>query len=417
MNRPAEAMPRGSARSTVLDVIRAAGTISRIGIVEITGLTGATISIVVRRLIDDGLVIETGKTKSTGGKPRVLLQLNQTARYAVGVHLDRSSLTYVLTNLGGGVVARMSRAGVGVEDPPTVVARMASQVQALIDGVGVARSRVLGLGLVSPGPLTPLSGMPITPPSMRHWEDFPLDRALEKAVGLPVVLDNDATAAALGEFWSGGVGSATTFAAVFMSTGIGAGLIVNGGAYRGLSGNAGEIGHICIDLNGAECWCGAHGCTETVAGPVAVVAAARADPTIAHEVGFDKKQGRRRTSIASDFAAIARVARRDDSAARDLLKTSARYLAIATRTLVNIMDLDRIVLTGSSLAVAGSVYLPVIQEELDKPFFARASHAVTVQLSRSATTAAAIGAAAMVLQSELVPLRRGLRLPENSVGF
>jgi len=151
-------MPHATTRSAVLDLIRATGTISRVGLISATGLTGATISTVVRRLINDGLVLETGRAESTGGKPRVLLQLNQSSRFAVGVHLDHSGISYVLTNLGGTVVARMSRAGIGVDDPPVVVARMARQVHALIEGVGIERSRVLGLGLVSPGPLTPSSG-------------------------------------------------------------------------------------------------------------------------------------------------------------------------------------------------------------------------------------------------------------------
>jgi len=397
----------------VLDVIRAAGTISRVGLIQTTGLTGATISTVVRRLIDDGLVIETGRAESTGGKPRVLLALNQPSRFAVGVHLDHSGIAYVLTNLGGAVVARMSRAGAGVADPPVVVARMAREVDALIEGVGVDRSRVLGLGLVSPGPLTPASGMRLTPPSMRHWEDFPLDRTLQEAVRLPVVLDNDATASALGERWSGGVGAAATFAAVYMGTGIGAGLLVNGNAYRGTSGNAGEIGHICLDVDGPECWCGARGCTEALAGPAAVVAAARGDAAIAEATGLDRPADHARSSVVADFAAVARAARSGDAGARDLLERSARYLAVATRTLANVMDLELIVLTGPGLAVAGSIYLPVIQAELDRSFFARASHSITVQLSRSAATACAIGAAAMVLQSELAPLRQGLRLPDN----
>jgi predicted NBD/HSP70 family sugar kinase len=394
-------------------VIRAAGTISRVGLINATGFTGATISTVVRRLIDDGLVVETGRAESTGGKRRVLLQLNQSSRYAVGVHLDHAGLTYVLTNLGGSVVARMSRAGAGAEDPPTVVARMASEVDALIDGVGVKRERVLGLGLVSPGPLSPTSGMRLTPPLMRHWEDFPLDRALQEATGLPVVSDNDATAAALGEHWSGGVGGAATFAALYMGTGIGAGLLVDGMTYRGASGNAGEIGHSCLDVEGPECWCGARGCVEALAGPSAVVAAARADEGLARAAGLDGGSGRRLTSVTADFAAVTRAARRGEQGARALLDRSARYLAVAARTLANIMDLELLVLTGPSLAIAGSVYLPVVREELDRAFFSRAAHPVAVRLSRSAATAPAIGAAAMVLQSELVPLRQGLRLPEN----
>jgi predicted NBD/HSP70 family sugar kinase len=392
-------------------VIRAAGTISRVGLVKATGFTGATISTVVRRLIVDGLVLETGRAESTGGKRRVLLQLNQSSRFAVGVHLDHAGITYVLTNLGGSVVARMSRAGVGTDDPPVVVARIATEVDALIDGAGIDRSRILGLGLVAPGPLNQTGGMPLTPPAMRHWEHFPLDRELSAASGLPVVLDNDATAAALGEHWSGDVGGTATFAAIYMGTGIGAGLMVNGVTYRGAGGNAGEIGHISLDIDGPDCWCGARGCTEQLAGPGAVVAAARADADLARAAGLTDTEERPRR--VADFAAVTRAALRGDARARALLERSARYLAVAARTLANVMDLEQLVLTGPSLAIAGSIYLPVVQEELDRAFFSRATHSVTVRLSRSAATAPAIGAAALVLQSELVPLREGLRLPGN----
>ncbi|MDT0344245.1 ROK family transcriptional regulator [Streptomyces litchfieldiae] len=411
MSGPAGATPHASSRAAVLDVIRAAGTISRVGLVKATGFTGATISTVVRRLIDDGLVLETGRAESTGGKRRVLLQLNQSSRFAVGVHLDHAGITYVLTNLGGSVIARMSRAGVGTDDPPVVVARIATEVDALIDGAGIDRSRILGLGLVAPGPLNQTGGMPLYPPAIRHWKNFPLDRELGSAVGLPVILDNDATAAALGEHWSGDVGGTATFAAIYMGTGIGAGLMVNGVTYRGAGGNAGEIGHICLDIEGPACWCGARGCTEQLAGPGAVVSAARADAELARSAGLTDTEERPRR--VADFAAVTRAALRGDPRARALLERSARYLAVAARTLANVMDLEQLVLTGPSLAIAGSIYLPVVQDELDRSFFSRATHSVTVRLSLSAATAPAIGAAALVLQSELVPLREGLRLPGN----
>lgn len=396
----------------MLDVIRAAGTISRVGLIQATGFTGATISTVVRRLIDDGLVREIGRAESTGGKPRVLLRLDHTSRYAVGVQLDHAGITYVLTDLAGSVVSRIARPGAGTADPPTVVARMAREVHSLIDGAGVDPARVLGIGLVSPGPLTPASGMGLTPPLMRHWEDFPLDQALSEAARLPVVLDNDATAAALGEHWSGVVGTSRTFAAVYMGgTGIGTGLMIDGVVYRGASGNAGEIGHICLDVAGPPCWCGARGCTEALAGPAAVVAEARADRRLTRAAGLSKADDQQR--IAADFAALTRAARRGDSTARGLLERSARYLAVAARTLANIMDLELLVLTGPSLGSAGSIYLPVVRDELDRSFFARATHPIDVQLSTSAAAAPAIGAATLVLQTELVPLREGLRLPER----
>ncbi|MFC5288752.1 ROK family protein [Actinokineospora guangxiensis] len=407
MSGPARPTSHASSKAAVLDVIRAAGTISRVGLITATGLTGATISTVVRGLIEDGLVVETGRAESTGGKRRVLLQLDHSSRYAVGVHLDHAGITYVLTNLGGSVVGRISRPGAGAAKPADVVARMAGEVAALVGSVGIDRERVLGIGLVSPGPLSAATGMALPPPTMRQWSDFPVDAALGQATGLPVLLDNDATAAALGEHWSGGVDNAATVAAIYMGTGIGSGLLVNGIAYRGASGNAGEVGHICLDPDGPQCWCGARGCLEALAGPAAVVAEARSDRALAKTSGL---AGRRTRSVAADFAAVSRAARKGEAAAVALLERSARYLAVATRTLANIMDLEVVVLTGPSFAIAGAIYAPILQEELDRAFFSRANHAVRVRLSASAATASAIGAAAMVLQSELVPLHHGLRL-------
>jgi predicted NBD/HSP70 family sugar kinase len=402
-----------SSKAAVLDLIRAAGTISRVGLINATGLTGGTISTVVRNLIDEGLVVEIGLAESTGGKRRVLLQLEHSARYAVGVHLDHANITYVLVNLGGSVVARISRSSTGIEDPSLVVTRITREVDSLIDSVGVERDRVLGLGLVSPGPLAPTAKMRLTPPAMRRWEDFAFDRALEKSTGLPVVVDNDATAAALGEHWSGSVGATSTFATLYMGTGIGAGILLNGIPYRGPSGNAGEIGHSCLDINGPDCWCGAKGCLEAVAGPAAVVSQARADRGLARAAGLTGGTSKARTPVAADFAAISRAARRGDKRASALLQQSARYVGAAARGLANVVDLEVLVLTGASFAIAGSAYLPVVRAELDQAFFARTAHSIEVRLSNTAATAPAVGAAAIVLQSELAPLRERVPLPEN----
>ncbi|MEU7474763.1 ROK family transcriptional regulator [Lentzea sp. NPDC042327] len=417
MSGPVRGTPHASSKAAVLDVIRAAGTISRVGLINATGLTGATISTAVRKLLDEGLVAETGHAESTGGKRRVLLQLNPTSRFALGVHLDHSGITYVLTDLAGGVVARITKPGAGTRAPAEVVDRMAAEAKTLIASVGVDHDRVLGLGLVSPGPLGARTTAAIAPPVMRRWAGYPVDRELAAAAGLPVVVDNDATAAALGEHWSRGMGSASTSAALYMGTGIGAGLVIGGITYRGTSGNAGEIGHVCLDVDGPECWCGARGCVEVLAGPEAVVAAARADRALAERIGLTGDPGadgdRAPASPAAGFAAVGRAARRGDPAALALLERSARYIAVAARTLANVMDVEFVVLTGPSFAIAGSVYLPVVREELARSFYARGAHPVDVRLSHTAATAPAIGAAAMVLQSELVPLHAPQRLPED----
>ncbi|GEA89469.1 ROK family transcriptional regulator [Cellulomonas cellasea] len=400
-------MAHTSSRAAILDVIRAAGTISRVELTRATGLTGATISTVVRRLMNDGLVVEAGRAESTGGKPRMLLQLDPSARFAVGVHLDHAGITYVLANLGGAVVARWRKPGAGADDPREVVARIAAEIDGMITRVGIDRTRVLGLGVVSPGPITASVGMVLTPPNMRRWADFPLGDALEDAVGVPVLLDNDATAAAIGEYWAGGIETTSAFAAFYMGTGIGAGILVNGTVYRGASSNAGEVGHICVDIDGPECWCGSRGCVEALAGPAAVVAQAQAR-------GLDLGGADR--PVSAQFAAVARAALSGDPVAAEILARSARYLGVAAQTLANVMDLELVVLTGPAFALAGSLYLPAVQEQLSRSFFARASHPVRVTISTNAPEAAAVGAAALVLQSELAPRHSGVRLPPEVAG-
>jgi predicted NBD/HSP70 family sugar kinase len=406
VSSPSMGMTHATSRSAILDVIRAAGTISRVELVRATGLTGATVSTVVRRLINDGLVVEVGRAESTGGKPRMLLRLDPDARFAVGVHLDHAGITYVVANLGGAIVARWRKPGTGADAPREVVERISSEVERMIERTGIDRTRLLGLGVVSPGPLRRDSGMVLTPPMMERWAAYPLGAELERVVGVPVLVDNDATAAAIGEYWSGGVETASAFAALYMGTGIGSGILVNGTVYRGSSSNAGEVGHICVDIDGPLCWCGARGCIEALAGPAAVAARAR-------EEGFPLVGAVGVRGVAEDFGRIARAAMRGDPHAIDLLVRSARYLAVGAQTLANIMDLDLIVLTGPSLAVAGSFYLPVVQERLDRSFFARGSHPVRVTISANASEAAAVGAAALVLQSELAPRTVGLRMPAD----
>jgi predicted NBD/HSP70 family sugar kinase len=401
--RRSGAAGHANARAAVIDVLRAADTISRTEIGAATGLTPATVSGEVRRLIDDGIVAEVGRAPSNGGTPRRLLRLVPGSRFAVGVHLDHDGVTYALADLGGDVVARRRVPGVGTSAPEDVVAGIAAQVRDLVREAGVDPVAVLGLGVASPGPLT-ASGLVMSRPALHRWVDYPLVDRLSTVSGLPVVVDNDATAAAVGEHWVGGAVGSAAVCALYMATGIGSGTVVDGVPYRGASSNAGEIGHVCVDLTGPECWCGARGCVEAVAGPAAVVAAARAR-------GVDL--GPTGRPATEDFATLARAALRGDAVASSLLTFSAQYMAVAAQTLATVMDLDQIVLTGPAFGEAGSLYLPVVAEHLQRTFFARGSHELQVRISGSAHEAAAIGAAALVLQSELAPRPSAVRMPSE----
>ncbi|GGN63442.1 sugar kinase [Actinoplanes lobatus] len=433
---------RPAARESILDAIRASEPLSRVELAAITGLTEAAVSMTVRRLLDEGLVVETGRAP-TGGKPRTLLRLDPAARLAVGVHLDRDVTTFVLTGQTGGVISRLARPA----PPGDLLPHLADGIGTLLAASGVVRARCLGLGVVWPGPRngnvrrTPGADIPAAegrvpglpdishfsgpgapsvslstealphasddaarlrgwdaPPHLRGWDADELGRQLAEENGWPVLVENDATAAAVGEYWVARVGPEQAFAALYMGSGIGAGIVVEGRAMRGGHGAAGEFGHVCVQVDGPECWCGSRGCLEVLAGPRTVVAAARADGTAAAEAGLGQSAPR---SVTADFAAVARAARAGAPRCLALLEDSARYVAAAAESVVNLLDIDLVVLTGPGFAAASFVYGPAIMRRVQPADHRTWHRSATVTVSLAAATASATGAAALVLQSHL----------------
>jgi predicted NBD/HSP70 family sugar kinase len=388
---------RPKTRGMVLDHIRAARAISRVELAAATGLTAPTISEVVRELIADGLVVEAGRGVSTGGKPPVLVQLNPHARYSVGVQLERNMCVIVIIDLAGRQVARTSFRGAASMPPDSALPLVAAQVDALLATAAVDRDKVLGVGLVGYGPQDRRAGTLLTPQPTQEWFGYPVARRLAESLGLPVLLDNDAAAAAIGEYWMGAVDPRSTYGCIYMATGIGGGVVVAGEVYRGSSSNSVEIGHISIDVNGDDCPCGNVGCLENYAGPSAVVRQALTEPGLAQRLGLDPADG----DFLAEFARIGAAANAGEPAARALIERSARYLGCAAVTMTCLFDLDVIVLAGPSFAVAGAIYQSLVQQEVDRRTFARRAHPVRVVPSVSGSDAAAIGGAVLVLHSEL----------------
>jgi len=401
---------RARTRGLVLDMIRASRASSRVELAAATGLTGATISEVVRELMADGLVVEAGRSAPTGGKPRTLVQLNPQARYSVGVQLERNLCVIVVVDLVGRQVARTSFRGPAVMPPERALRLVASQVDALLATAAVDRKKVVGVGLVGYGPQDRGAGVLLTPQPSDEWLNYPIAGQLAESLGLPVLLDNDAAAAAIGEYWLGAVDPRSTYGCIYMATGIGGGVVVAGEVYRGSSSNSVEIGHISINVDGDECPCGNVGCLENYAGPSAVVRQALGTPGLAQRLALDPADD----DFLTEFARIAAAANVGDPAARGLIERSARYLGCAAVTLSTLFDVDTIVLAGPSFTVAGSIYQAVIQQEVDRRTFARRAHPVRVVPSVNGSDAAAIGGAVLALQSWLTLNHAEERAPSVS---
>ena len=397
---------RPSTTSRLLDLVRTSGTISRVELAEATGLTAATITNVMRDLIRDGLVHEVGQSPSTGGKPRRLLEINPEAGLAVGAQLDRTTTTVVLVDFAGRTLATVGLRGAGQDPPQEMLSTLADHIDDLLHSAGIDRDRVLGVGLVTHGPQDRGRGVLLTSQPSPSWRDFPLTSTLSADLGLPVLLENDATSAALGEQWAGGLDT-ETFGVVYMASGIGGAVVVDGDVYRGRASNTVEIGHVTLDSEGERCVCGNRGCLEVSSGPSAVVARALRDADLAERLGLRGGVG----ETLVDFERIARASLRGDTAAHTLLEDSAAQLGLATVTLVNLFDVNTVVLAGPAFSTAGPQYRDHVARALDEHALSRDLVPNRVLLSANVATAAAIGGALAVLRAASVGDDGRLSLP------
>lgn len=380
-----------------MDLIRSSGPISRVELAEKTGLTQATISTLVRTLLTEDIIVESGRGESTGGKPRMFLELNPASRLGIGVHIGQDYITYIIADLRGHVVGRRRVEGPGDTSPLTVVSRMTRDIEALIADSGADRSSIVGMGIATPGPLDRTAGTVRNAPSLETWSDFPIRRALASTTGFHCEFDNDATAAAIGEYWLGATEGYANYASVYMGSGIGSGIVMDGTIYQGVSSNVGEIGHVTVDAKGLQCPCGNIGCLELYASPRIVVAQA-ADAAARGDLDIPLTG-----VISEDFAALGTAAMEGDPTALRLIQDSAHYVASAVISMVNLLDLQLIVLAGSAFSSAGGFYVDIIREALSRRAMARAIHPVEVRLSVNGNDAAALGAATLVLQDRLSP--------------
>ncbi|BCY09770.1 ROK family protein [Actinoplanes sp. L3-i22] len=332
-------------RALVVDVIRSAARISRGELVGLTGLTQPSISNIVRELIADGIIHEIGSLDSAQGRPRRLIAINPANRVGIGFHLGPETVTCVAADLTGGLIGR--------EVVPRPWPAFADLFHDFTAALALPRDRIEGLAIVAPGPV-------------------PAAPELAGLIGVPVLVDNDAAAAALGEFWSRRVPREQAFGCVYLSDSIGAGLVFGGALFRG-----DRFGHISIGHDGRACPCGNRGCVQQYASTTATVEAARA-------AGLPFR----------GYDAIARAAIGGDPAAFALIETAAGYLGVAVTSMVNLLNLERIVLTGPGVALAGSIYARRLRSALD---------GVAVEISAQPRDAAGIGAAALVIQASVAP--------------
>ncbi|ANY05641.1 ROK family transcriptional regulator [Pseudonocardia sp. HH130630-07] len=379
----------------MLDALRRARHgLSRTGLSERTGLSAQSITNIVRRLVERGLVVERAPAVPHGrGRPSGLLELDPAGRYAVGVHVDPTVTAVALVDLTAAVVASRRTVAASASTPEELVGAIAEAVGEVVDGVDPGR--LLGVGVATPGPIDAGAGAVVGAPLLPGWDRVELRTLVRDATGLPVVMHKDAAAAAVGELWQDP--DPADFVFLYLGTGLGAGFVVNGELLPGSTDNAGEIGHLMVAPDGPRCHCGSDGCVGASSMPRTLVGEAVVagvlDP-LPHEAGDGE--------IDAAFTRLCTAAA-GDPAARAVLERSAARLARAAVTLCNALDVGAVVVGGPAWSRTEPVYLPILRDVAAATTEARRVHEVAVRTSAVGDDSAVVGAACLVLEHSFSP--------------
>lgn len=393
-------------QAVILEGIRLAPEgISRVELAEETKLSPQTVSNVVRRLLDDGMVREDRTIINGPGKPRTVLQLENNRLLGVGIHLDPGVMTLVAVNLAGEKVAEESRP-IPVGSQNEIIREITDAVNVLIRSNRHKRANYVGVGIAAPGPIDVENGRLINPPLLNGWKGIELVGPLSKSLRMPVTLAKDTVAMTIAEQWIGGGQGHNNFIFTYVGSGIGVGMVIDGQVVHGVSGNAGEIGHFVVGETGVECGvCGRSDCVASTLDRTFLLGLAKEDGV---DLGMSEED------IAADpnaaLGRLAEIAREGDEAAKKIILMVAERLGSALGTLVSVMDLNTVFVGGHTWNDVSEFLLEPVAAVINRHFLGAGSHAVTVQNTALGTSVGAMGGACLILDSHISPRASSLLL-------
>lgn len=319
------------------------------------------------------------------------------SNYFIGIDLGGTNIKAALVNTNTGEINGTRSVSTNArEGYDAVIAQMATVAAAVTTDATISQTDVGGIGVGVPGVIDMERGRTTFLPNLPgQWRNVPLADKLGKLTSLPVSLINDARAMTLGE-WKFGAGQGVdTCACYTLGTGIGGGLILNGQLHLGIGGAAGELGHVCIDLNGPKCGCGSNGCIEAYAsGPAIAVMGMKAvtqgfSTRIAELAGNDLNQ------ITPEL--ICQAAIDGDAIARDIYEQAGRFIGTGIASIVTAINPRRVVI-GGGVAAAGEVILDPIRRTVQTRVCLTDMKHVQVVLAELGNNAGLIGAAVWASQ-------------------
>ena len=289
-----------------------------------------------------------------------MAESNPKPEYFVGVDLGGTKILAGVFNSSLeqiGLTKLSTKSSRGVDK---VIERIARCTQDAVDEADLTMKQVAGIGIGAPGSVDFDAGNVIFAPNLEGWKDIPLKKELEKALGVPVFVENDCNIAALGVYVAELKSKPKHMVGIFVGTGIGGGLIINGELYNGFTHTAGEVGHMVIEVNGPKCGCGNKGCLEALASRTAIFQQIKAGIKQGEKTLLTDMLGDDLTDLRSGD--LRKAIRRGDKFTDRVVEGAAEYIGIATSNLINIINPEVVVLGGGVIEALADEMMSVIIE-------------------------------------------------------
>lgn len=383
-------------KHTIIDLIRfTPGGISRVELARQMNLTRAAITSIINDLQAAGLVREV-ENQLTGGRKPIVLEINPELGYVVGIDMGSTHVSLILADFSAREIQELHMPFNINLGPRVCLDQVDTYLRDMLQKAGLTLADIKAVGAGVPGPIVAEAGMVSGPPIMPGWDGFPIRDTLQGRWGCPVTLNNDAELGALGE-WAYGAGRGERdLAYIKVGIGIGAGLLLDGQIYGGITGSAGEIGHITINENGPECQCGNRGCLEAMAGGQAI--ANRAIEAV--------RKGQR-TLLTEKLPVesithqdVIAAARRGDLLSQQIVAEAGSHLGTAIASLVNLFNPSMVVI-GGGVAQIGDLLLEPIRRAVQQRSLRVASRAVRISAALLGRRSSGMGAVVRALSQVL----------------
>ncbi|MFD0961474.1 ROK family transcriptional regulator [Paenibacillus chungangensis] len=370
--------------SIVLECILQYAPLSRAAIAQKTGLNKATVSSLVQDLIDRQLVLEVGAGASSGGRKPVMLMFNSRAGFAIGIDVGVNYLRSILTDLDGTMLQQLHH--------PVIDCRHDAVITAISECIDQFKQQapdspygIIGIGVGVPG-IVNEEGTVVFAPNM-GWSQVELKHALEKLYQLPVMIDNEANAGALGEHIYGAGRPYRDQIYVSAGIGIGTGIVLHNKLYKGSSGFSGELGHLSIQFDGRSCSCGNQGCWELYASEHALLEAGAA-------YGYH------------DIHAMLQAAEQNKPHMRELFHDIGTYLGIGIANIANIFNPEAVII-GNRMSLAAEWIRPAIEQAVSQRTLRFHHKRLLIQFAELGEQSAVRGAAYYAIEAFWTEVKSG----------